>query len=172
MTDIRIAQPADAEALSAFAEASFVHTFGHLYDPADLAPFLSTWNPPERVRAQIADPAYEIALVRGEAGAILGYIKMGPLDFDLPPEQPTDDAVELHQIYLAHAAKGTGLATRLMDWGIAWARERASVLYLTVFTDNPRAQAVYRRYGFYDVGRNEFRVGNHVDEDRFFRLDL
>jgi ribosomal protein S18 acetylase RimI-like enzyme len=172
MTDIRIAQPADAEALSAFAEASFVHTFGHLYDPADLALFLSTWNPPERVRAQIADPAYEIALVRGEAGAILGYIKMGPLDFDLPPEQPTDDAVELHQIYLAHAAKGTGLATRLMDWGIAWARERASVLYLTVFTDNPRAQAVYRRYGFYDVGRNAFRVGNHVDEDRFFRLDL
>lgn len=172
MTDIQIAQPTDAEALSAFAEASFVHTFGHLYDPADLALFLSTWNPPERVRAQIEDPAYEIALVRSEACAILGYIKMGPLDFDLPAEQPTDDAVELHQIYLAEAAKGTGLATRLMDWGIAWARERASILYLTVFTDNPRAQAVYRRYGFYDVGRNEFRVGNHVDEDRFFRLDL
>lgn len=172
MTDIQIAQPSDAEALSAFAEASFTHTFGHLYDPADLALFLSTWNPPERVRAQIADPAYEIALVRGEAGAILGYIKMGPLDFDLPPEQPTDDAVELHQIYLAEAAKGTGLAARLMDWGIAWARERASILYLSVFTDNPRAQAVYRRYGFYDVGRNGFRVGNHVDEDRFFRLDL
>lgn len=172
MTDIRIAQAADAEALSAFAEASFTHTFGHLYDPSDLALFLSTWNPPGRVLAQIDDPAYDIALVRDEADAILGYIKMGPLDFDLPPEQPTDDAVELHQIYLAHAAKGTGLATRLMDWGIAWARERASVLYLTVFTDNPRAQAVYRRYGFYDVGRNEFRVGNHVDEDRFFRLDL
>ncbi|AQA00428.1 GNAT family N-acetyltransferase [Sphingopyxis sp. QXT-31] len=172
MTDIRIAQPADAEALSAFAEASFVHTFGHLYDPADLALFLSTWNPPDRVRAQIADPAYAIALVRDEAGAILGYIKMGPLDFDLPPGQPADDAVELHQIYLAEAAKGTGLAARLMDWGIAWARERASELYLSVFTDNPRAQAVYRRYGFYDVGRNAFRVGNHVDEDRFFRLDL
>ena len=172
MTDIRIAQPADAEALSAFAEASFTHTFGHLYDPADLALFLSGWNPPERVRAQIDDPAYAIALVRDEAGAILGYIKMGPLDFDLPPGQPTDDAVELHQIYLAEAAKGTGLATRLMDWGVAWARDRASVLYLSVFTDNPRAQAVYRRYGFVDVGRNAFRVGNHVDEDRFFRLDL
>lgn len=172
MTDLQIAQPTDAEALSAFAAASFTHTFGHLYDPADLALFLSTWNPPERVRSHIGDPAYRIALVRDPGGAILGYIKMGPLDFDLPPEQPTDDAVELHQIYLAEAAKGTGLATKLMDWGIAWARERASVLYLTVFTDNPRAQAVYRRYGFYDVGRNEFRVGNHIDEDRFFRLDL
>ena len=59
-----------------------------------------------------------------------------------------------------------------MDWGIAWARERASILYLSVFVENDRAQAFYRRYGFVDVGRNAFRVGNHVDEDRIFRLDL
>ena len=64
------------------------------------------------------------------------------------------------------------LAARLTDWGIGWARARASVLYLSVFTENARAQAFYRRYGFYDVGRNAFRVGNHIDEDRFFRLDL
>ncbi|KQZ65374.1 GCN5 family acetyltransferase [Sphingopyxis sp. Root1497] len=163
---------ADAEALSAFANTAFTATFGHIYDPADLALFLSTWNPPDRFRAQIADPDWSIAMVRDDAGAILGYAKMGPLDFELPADQPTDDAVELHQIYLADAAKGTGVATALMDWGIAWARARASILYLSVFTDNPRAQAVYRRYGFYDVGRNAFRVGNHVDEDRFFRLDL
>src|SRR3546814_20741241 len=68
--------------------------------------------------------------------------------------------------------KGTGVAAALMDWGIAWARERASILYLTVFTENDRAQAFYRRYGFTDVGRNAFRVGNHIDEDSFFRLDL
>jgi GNAT superfamily N-acetyltransferase len=166
------AVPADAGALSDFANAAFTATFGAIYDPADLALFLSTWNPPDKLRAQIADPDWAIRIVRDEAGAILGYAKMGPLEFELPPEQPTDNAVELHQIYLAEAAKGTGIATALMDWGIAWARERAAILYLTVFTDNPRAQAVYRRYGFYDVGRNTFRVGNHIDEDRFFRLDL
>ncbi len=55
---------------------------------------------------------------------------------------------------------------------VAWARARASILYLSVFTENHRAQAFYRRYGFTDVGRNAFRVGNHIDEDRFFRLDL
>ncbi len=172
MTAIQLATPGDAEAIAAFANGSFTHTFGHIYDPADLATFLADWNPPARVRAQLADPGYAIALVRDEAAAILGYIKMGPVDFDLPPEQPTGDAVELHQLYVADAAKGTGVAVALMEWGIAWARARASILYLTVFTENDRAQAFYRRYGFYDVGRNEFRVGNHVDEDRFFRLDL
>ncbi len=172
MTTVHLATPDDAEAIATFAADSFTRTFGHIYDPADLAAFLATWNPPERVRAQIAASDHDIGLVRDAAGAILGYIKMGPVDFDLPAEQPTDNAVELHQLYVAEAAKGTGVAAALMDWGIAWARQRASILYLSVFTENARAQAFYRRYGFYDVGRNEFRVGNHIDEDRFYRLDL
>ena len=172
MTDIQLATPEDAGAIAAFAERSFRHTFGHIDAPADLALFLASWNPPDRVRAQIASEEHDIALARDAAGAILGYIKMGPLDFDLPDDQPKDGAVELHQLYVAEAAKGTGVAAALMDWGIAWARTRASTLYLSVFTENDRAQAFYRRYGFYDVGRNAFRVGNHIDEDRFFRLDL
>jgi len=172
MTAIELAKTGDAEAIAAFADGSFTHTFGTIYDPADLATFLAGWNPPERVRTQIASADHDIALVRGGAGDILGYIKMGPVDFDLPDDQPVDHAVELHQLYVAEAAKGTGVAVALMEWGIAWARTRASILYLTVFTENHRAQAFYRRYGFYDVGRNEFHVGNHIDEDRFFRLDL
>ena len=166
------AAEADAEALSLFAEHCFTDTFGTLYDPADLALFLATWNPPERVRTQIADRDWAVAMMRDDSGAILGYIKMGPLDFELPAGQPAGQAVELHQLYVGKAAHGTGVARALMDWGIAWARERASILYLSVFIDNHRAQAFYRRYGFVDVGRNAFRVGNHIDEDRFFRLDL
>src|SRR3546814_5336498 len=65
MTTVEPATAADAEALSAFAEASFVDTFGHIYDPADLAAFLAGWNPPERIAAQIADPDWTVALVRG-----------------------------------------------------------------------------------------------------------
>ena len=83
-----------------------------------------------------------------------------------------EDATELHQLYVGETAKGTGVAAALIEWGIAWARERASILYLSVFGENRRAQAFYRRYGFADVGRNAFRVGNHIDEDRIWRLDL
>ncbi|MDZ3833081.1 MAG: GNAT family N-acetyltransferase [Sphingopyxis sp.] len=172
MTQINLATEAEAEEISRFAEASFVHTFGHIYDPADLAAFLAEWNPPSRLRAQIADPDMAIALVRGDGGALQGFIKLGPIDFDLPEGQPTEHATELHQLYVAPEAKGSGIAAALMQWGIDWARERASILYLSVFTENPRAQAFYRRFGFVDVGRNPFRVGNHIDEDRIWRLDL
>src|SRR3546814_13246381 len=81
MTLIQLAKPADAEAIAAFANGSFTHTFGHIYDPADLSAFLAGWNPPDRVRAQIASDDYDIALVRAAAGALLGYIRMGPVDF-------------------------------------------------------------------------------------------
>ncbi|WP_374525265.1 GNAT family N-acetyltransferase [Sphingopyxis sp.] len=172
MTAIQLATADDAEELSRFAEASFTHTFGHIYDPADLAAFLAGWNPPARIAAQIADPGWTIALIRGGDGAIQGFTKLGPIDFDIPEGHPTDDATELHQLYVASEAKGTGVAAALMDWGIAWARDRAKILYLSVFTENPRAQAFYRRYGFVDIGRNAFRVGNHIDEDRIWRLDL
>src|SRR3546814_21139386 len=126
MTLIQLAKPADAEAIAAFANGSFTHTFGHIYDPADLSAFLADWNPPDRVRAQIASDDYDIALVRDAAGALLGYIKMGPVDFELPEGQPADAAVELHQLYVAEAAKGTGVAAALMDWetGRAACRER------------------------------------------------
>ena len=88
MTDVTLATAADADALSRFAEAAFVQTFGDSYDPADLSGFLADWNPPEKLRAQIADPAMVVALVRGADEAILGYIKLGPIDFDLPEGQP------------------------------------------------------------------------------------
>src|SRR3546814_15603811 len=87
MTTVEPATAADAEALSAFAEASFVDTFGHIYDPADLAAFLAGWNPPERIAAQIADPEWTVALVRGAGGAILGFVKHGPNDFGLRAEE-------------------------------------------------------------------------------------
>lgn len=172
MTTITLARDEDVGELTLFASTAFTHTFGHIYDPADLAVFLAGWNPPERIRDQIADAGWAIALARGDEGAITGFIKMGPIDFDLPEGEPAENATELHQLYVGEAAKGTGIAAALMDWGIEWARARATTLYLSVFTENPRAQAFYRRYGFIDVGRNAFRVGNHIDEDRIFRLDL
>ena len=111
MTAIALAKPEDAEAIAMFANGSFTDTFGHIYDPADLSAFLADWNPPERVRAQIGDAGHDIALVRDDAGAILGYIKMGPVEFDLPPEQPLLEAemlenfVQQLKIILSGAAR-------------------------------------------------------------------
>ena len=68
---------------------------------------------------------------------------------------------------------GAGLAVEMMDWVLAEARRRgAEAIYLSVFTDNVRAQRFYARYGFEAVGRYDFMVGTHADEDIIMRLKL
>ena len=53
---IRRATPADAEALSSLSRTCFTQTFGHLYDPTDLAVFLDEAYTPDVLRAELADP--------------------------------------------------------------------------------------------------------------------
>lgn len=165
---------ADAEALSALAEATFRTTFAHLYPPEDLENFLTDWMPPDKVRAEIADPRFTYKVARDADGGLLGYIKLGPVWFDLPSSEPDPvDATELHQLYVAPAAHGNGVAAGLMDLALAAARDDARKrIYLSVYIDNLRAQRFYARYGFYEVGKNPFRVGSTIDDDRIWRCDL
>jgi diamine N-acetyltransferase len=162
----------DAAALSAMAEQAFTATFAHLYPPADLAVFLHDWMPVAKVTAQIVDPAYTIRLAR-DADGIIGYLKLGPIDFALPGGQPGDAAIELHHLYVLARGQGSGVAQALMDWALAEARARgARHIYLSVFVDNYRAQRFYTRHGFYEVGKNIFMVGTVADDDRIWRCDL
>ena len=69
--------------------------------------------------------------------------------------------------------QGAGLAPEMMDWVLAEARRRgAAEVYLSVFTENIRAQRFYDRYGFEAVGRYDFMVGSHADEDIVMRRAL
>ena len=57
-------------------------------------------------------------------------------------------------VYVAPALRGTGLAARMLDAVVEWARGEAGLsrLHLYVHEDNRRAHAMYRRYGFTDTG--------------------
>ena len=164
----------DADAIATLARDSFTQTFGNLYDPADLALFLAGHTTGEWA-AQIADPAYAIRVIEGvienERGdTLVGYAKLGPPSL---PFTPPAGAIELRQFYLLAPFHGTGMARDLMAWVMATARARgAAELYLSVFTDNVRAQRFYARYGFESVGPYAFMVGNHEDEDIVMRVRL
>ena len=172
MTAITPATPDDAAEISRVAEAAFTATFS-FYPPEDLSAFLAEWNPVEKVARQLAEPEWHFQVARDDDG-IAGFIKLGPVDFDLPDIECDDAAaIELHQLYMLERAKGSGAAQQLMDWALTTARAMGMErMYLSVFIENKRAQAFYRRNGFYEVGRNAFRVGNTVDDDRIWRLDL
>lgn len=165
---VRPATAADLPAIDHVFRTSFCDTFAHLYDPSDLAAFLNGFTA-EAWAAEFADPAYAFQV--GEAdGETVGYAKIGPNKL---PHVVPGAVTELKQLYLLKQVHGTGVARALMDWAIAEARHRgAERMALSVWSENWRAQALYKRYGFEDRGPVGFMVGSHRDEDRVWEKKL
>lgn len=163
----RSGAPADAAAVDGIFRSSFCDTFAHLYRPQDLQAFLAGFTLEAWAR-ELADPRYAFQLAE-EAGEAVGYVKLGPLT--LPVESAA--GMELKQLYLLKAHHGKGVARKLFDWAVDEARQRqASDLFLTLYTQNERARDLYERYGFEPVGRYDFMVGSHADEDIIMRKRL
>jgi GNAT superfamily N-acetyltransferase len=158
----------DAETLAGIGRQSFIETFGHLYSPENLAAFLEN-HAPEKWRAELADPRFAVRL--GYVGGVnAAYIKLGPPSL---PFTPPRDSIELRQFYILKPWQGAGLAPDMMAWALAEARRRgAAEIYLSVFTDNSRARRFYDKQGFEAVGRYDFMVGTHADEDIVMRRAL
>jgi ribosomal protein S18 acetylase RimI-like enzyme len=165
----RDATPADAAALDGLFNSVFCDTFAHLYRPDDLSAFLSSvgisdWE--EHFR----DPSFAIRIAESD-GVPVGYVKIGPMK--IPVETGDPSSMLLDQLYVRAEHHGSGIARELMDWAIDEARRRgANALYLTVFIENERAKRFYDRYGFEDVGRYAFMVGEQADEDMILRKPL
>ena len=169
MISYRDGVPADAAALDRIFDVTFCDTFAHLYAPEDLEAFLGGFGIADW-EAQLADPAFAFRIAEEGAGPI-GYVKLGSL-LKLPIE-PSGSALLLDQLYVLKEHHGSGIASGLMDWAIDESRRRgAKELYLTVYIDNHRARRFYDRYGFEAVGRYDFMVGNHADEDVIMRKSL
>ena len=163
----RDAHPDDAAALSRFARDTFVDTFGHLYPSADLEAFLLDRYTEATFRAQLLDPSRWIRLAF-DGDELVGYAMVGPIS--LPVE---GTGLELSRLYVGERVRGGGVAARLMDEVIDFARSRAApALYLSVYEDNERARRFYRRYGFEEVGEHAFMVGRVRDRDLICRLEL
>jgi len=159
---------ADAGTIAALMRHCFTATFGALYAPDDLAMFLDGLTL-DRWRRELADPAYAF-LIAERDGVAVGFAKLGPPSLPVTTSGPM---IELRQLYLTADQQGSGLAARMMDRIIATARTRgAGELFLSVYIHNDRARRFYERYGFVRVGRYDFMVGRHRDEDDLMRLAL
>ena len=164
----RDATPADAALMARLGPETFVETFGHLYAPENLAAFLANHSE-ANWQGELTDPRYAVRIAELD-GAAIGFAKLGPPSLPFEAQGP---AAELRQLYVLTPWQGAGVAGVLMEWVIAEARRRgADALFLSVFIDNRRAQRFYGRYGFEAVGRYDFMVGTHADEDVVMRLKL
>jgi ribosomal protein S18 acetylase RimI-like enzyme len=61
----------------------------------------------------------------------------------------------------------------LMAWTLDQARGvGATRIVLSVWSENERAKRFYARHGFVEIGAAPFWVGEQMDDDRIWSLDL
>lgn len=164
---LRRAELADAEALAAIGAATFTETFGQLYPPDDLARFLAEAHSPERVRADLADPAKALWLAQ-VAGETVGYALAGPCNLPHPEVRPEDG--EVKRLYLLRRAQKGGLGGRLLDAALGWLLEAGPrTVWIGVWSENFGAQRLYERRAFVKVGEYGFTVGQTIDREFILR---
>ena len=195
---IRRATPADAEALSALSRTCFTQTFGHLYDPADLAAFLDEAYAPDVLRAELEDPDRATWLLFDDASdedgdpspspaddpnapepqsqapassatqAPIGYVTACPAHLPHPDVAPGDG--EIQRLYILQGHQGGGRGTALLTTALEWLeRDGPRTLWIGVWSENYGAQRFYARHGFEIVGEYSFMVGDHADHELITR---
>lgn len=165
---LRRPAPADVPALARLGREAFVAKFGHIYDPADLDPWLVAMFGEPAIAAEMASPDRAYCVAQDEGGQLAGYCKLG-LACGWPEHARGRRVIEVKQLYAAPALTGRGVGARLMDWALAEARGRgADEVQLAVWSGNADAQRFYARYGFAKVGDVTFHVGAHVDHEYLF----
>jgi diamine N-acetyltransferase len=159
---IRLATPDDATALSVLAATTFRDTYAAFNTPENMAAHLAATFSPERQRAEIEDPSTFILVADAAALIAYAHVTRGIA----PPAVGDAQAMEIKRFYVERAWHGSGVAQRLMAHTVRGAAERgAATVWLSVWSQNPRAIAFYRKAGFADAGTFPFRLGNDVQTD-------
>jgi ribosomal protein S18 acetylase RimI-like enzyme len=169
-SNFRRGSVADAEPLAAFAARLFVETFGAHTSLEDLAQFLDRSYGAAKQAAELANP--EIITILGHSGAEMSafaQVRRHPPPTFVTGERP----VELWRFYVDRPWQGRGVADALMARVHDAARElNGASLWLSVWERNTRAIGFYSRFGFRDVGTQDFWVGGDRQTDRILQADV
>ena len=160
---IRRAVAADAAALAALAERTFVEAFGARNRPEDLELHVRTSYGVEIQRGEILDADVATFVVECD-GELVAYVQLA--QGAVPPGVSGARPIEIRRFYVDAPWHGRGLAQRLMSAALDIAADAAAdVIWLGVWEENPRGIAFYRKCGFAVVGAHTFVVGTDPQRD-------
>ena len=165
---VRCALSDDAEALSTFASAVFPLGGPPGANPLDLAHYIATELTAECFRTLNENPD-AMLFVAEMADRLCGYALALRSS---PHPQIEGVAPELRKLYVAPAHHGRGVADELMRQVLAsLGQDRSALVWLSVYSENRRAIAFYKKWGFHIVGTQEFLVGADRQKDFLMRRD-
>ena len=168
---LRKAVAADAERLCRFGATEFTRTFGYLYVPHNLETYLSESYTPEVFLGYITDEKSSTWLAETSEGEVAGYSLAGPCT--LPHDEITEENGEIKKLYIAPTFFGTGTAQSLFDkvnnFLLTDERYKGKPRYLSVWSENFRAQKFYKRNDFDFLCEYEYVVGEQRDREWIYK---
>lgn len=160
---LRPAAVRDASHLAVFAARAFRAAFAADNQPDDLEQYINASFASQKIAAELTDPQALFTLAY-QNDTLIGYTKL--LFGSHPRFIPFPRPVELVRIYVDPERTSQGLGSRLMQACLAVAQERAcETIWLGVWERNVRAIAFYRRWGFEQMGTQQFVLGQDVQID-------
>jgi diamine N-acetyltransferase len=165
---IREGVRADAAVLAGFGAATFRTAYEIDVPAAALDDFIVHTFGIARQMAELNDPACRFLLAELDDDLVgYGLLEESAPSIGLPGDRP----VLLNRLYVAPVAQGRGVGGALLDRALRAARAKGhDVLWLSVWEHNHRAIAVYRRWGFVDVGEIAFDLAGEPQLDRVLAL--
>lgn len=169
---IRRADVSDAEMLAELSRTTFWDAFHRnpKNAPEDMADYMQTAFNVEQIKSELAD-AKTIFLIAEIEDEAVGYAKL--LIDTREPEITADKPIELARLYSKQEFLGKGVGAQLTERCFREARNlNCDAMWLGVWEFNPRAQAFYRKYGFYEVGKHIFQLGSDAQTDVLMQKEL
>lgn len=160
-----MATASDAAELSALMRASFMAAYGQIASQDKLERYQARAYAIPTLREALERGEIEIWVARAVGGDAAGYVQISTRHSRVPVSaRPA--AIELQRCYLQPAYFGSGAADLLMQR----AQQRAQALgaeriYLSVYTQAPRAIAFYRRHGFEIAAPVQFFIDEIAFDD-------
>jgi ribosomal protein S18 acetylase RimI-like enzyme len=116
--------------------------------------------------AELSDPNITTLLVEIE-NVLVGYaqlrLKPIPVAIDL------DISAEIWRIYVDRSCHGLGIGRQLLSRLGEVAHEMShDKIWLGVWEQNPKAIAFYKKFGFHEIGNQEFHLGAEIHNDLVF----
>lgn len=162
-----------ADQLAELGRQTFQDTFAADNRPEDMAAYLAENFSPEKQLVELQDTKNTFLLAHMQQ-ELVGYAK---LSFDstlgLEEGKPATGRLEIERLYVLEDWLGTGLGAALMRRAIEEARKNSCrTIVLGVWEHNRRAVEFYKRFGFKEIGRHKFQLGEDIQNDLVLRKGL
>jgi GNAT superfamily N-acetyltransferase len=109
-----------------------------------------------------------------ESGIVKGYMRINSKHTCPLETYKNQKCIELVRLYVLKEYHGAGIANKLMDFAVDFARKLGfNIMYLSVWEYNFRARGFYEKHGFVNSGvENDFPLGSTPQTDYWFVREL